>query len=257
MTSDQFRMHLDDSAILRLLDDDSSSADLTAWTRHLRECDPCAASLRQRRHESEIVRSAISELQLPAGFPDADALIAATSPGGNARANSAIALQRWWFRRPALAIAAAVMVLLLSLALYSPVRAALVGLIRQIQTAGFSDQPTVDLPQPVGEIDSGYTLRFTPAGREVRILVDAHQSAGDITVTRSDGSEALLDVSAGGGEALITGSVVRIRGNAGSRSDYRLAVPAGVDQVIVQVAGEPARALLGGELDEGSRIGLQ
>jgi hypothetical protein len=256
MMTDQLDLHVDDDAILHLVDEDAPPGELAAWARHADVCESCAKRLRERRRDSEIVRSLISELQLPAGFPDADALMAAAGWRADGSGVSTFPLRRPWLDGSALKVAAAALLVITSLALMSPVRAAVVEWVRQMTTER-SDPPAEGAGAVNSEIEDGYALRFNPGGREVRIRIDSRQPAGALIVTRGNGAEAFLEMPAGSGEALISESVVRLRNEAASRSDYRLGVPPSVDLVTIEIADAPPMRLMDADFDTGRRVELQ
>lgn len=251
------QMHLDESAILHLVDEDAHPMQLDLWTRHVLECDACAERLRTQRRNADLVRVALIDIQLPPGFPDAPTIIAAAggraAPPGRVRATAR--RDRPWLRAAAL-----VLVLLVPVVLVSPLRAAAVDWFRQgwIQVTdlvGWSAGDAVS-GSDAGEA-RGYTLWFTTTGGVLEIVVDHRQRIGELVVSRSTGTEVSLEVEDGADEALLTGRGLRIRNAASSGASYRVAVPASVDRVRVRLGDGRAETITSAELQAGWRTELR
>lgn len=253
METETMGQHLDESALLHLVDEDASPLELHAWTSHVLACESCADRLRTRQRDTDRVRVAISEVQLPDDFPTVEGMIAAARARRESRSLPTAGRQRRWAGGPALRLAALVLLLLLPLAFVSPLRAALIEWVRQgwEQVVGDPAPSTADLPPAADQADSGYTLWFTPMGSEIEILIDQRQLAGELVVTRGEEVEASFEIEAGGGDAVLTDAGVRVRDNGPSRASYRLAVPASIDRVRVQVAGGGVELVERAQLQEG------
>lgn len=249
--------HLDESAILHLVDEDAHPMQLDLWTRHVLECDACAERLRTQRLTADLVRVALADIQLPPDFPDAPTTIAAArrraAPRRRARATARA--ERPWLRAAALVLA-----LLVPIVLVSPLRATVVEWFRQgwIQVTDLVGWSTGD-PRSGSDVGEarGYTLWFTTTGGVLEIVIDHRQRIGELVVSRSSGTEVSLEVEDGADEALLTGRGLRIRNAASSGSSYRVAIPASVDRVRVRLGDGPTETITSAELEAGWRTELR
>ena len=246
--------HLGDSELLHLVDRDASSWEMDVWAKHVLGCETCAARLAERRRTAALVTDAVGRVQLPTGFPSA----AESMRAARARASARPALPRNARPRLALRAAAAVVVLMIPLMLVSPLRAAVVGWLRQGwgELAGLvgGGEPPVPPAPPVEAPAPSYAVSFAPAGSELVVTVAARQRAGVLTLSSTATAEASLEV-VGGGEVspLVTDAGLHIENAAGSTASYRIALPASVRSVRLRVAGEPERELSAAAIARGWR----
>jgi hypothetical protein len=247
METDRVSPHLDDSALLHLVDEDAHPLRAGAWGEHVRACEECRSRLETRRRESDRVRTALTDLQLPTDFPSAQATIEAA----RARVKPARPTPnaRWLGSWPR--AAAAIVILLSALAVVPSVRAAIVEWIRQAWelVTPSSTAPVDSAPPAVAE--SGFTISFTPATAALRIAIDRSQAAGELVVVRGDGVEGSLTVEDASVEALVTEDGLRIRNQSSSSASLRLTVPAALQELVVQIGNGPVRTLTAQEMDAG------
>jgi hypothetical protein len=147
---------------------------------------------------------------------------------------------------------------MIPLMLVSPLRAAVVGWLRQgwSELAGLvgGGEPAAPPPAPVEAPAPApsYAVSFTPAGPELVITLAARQRAGALTLAPTAAREASLEVTGGGDESpVVTDAGLRIENAAGSTASYRIALPASVRGAELRVAGEPARRLSAAEIAGG------
>ena len=253
-------VHLDDRALLHLVDRDASPLELDLWGKHVLACEPCAERLGARQRDTERVRVALSSVQLPPGFPSARETMRRARA---TRASRPTGFTASWGEQRWLRAAAVVLVLLLPVALVSPLRAALAEWLRSgwVQVAGSGErvpEPTPAAPPSPAEPAASYTVFFTPRGSELEVVVAERQAAGEIVLARAAGSEGSLEVVAGADETpLLADAGVTIRNTAGSRASYRLAVPASVERVRVRIGGAETVVVGPAEIARGWRAELR
>jgi hypothetical protein len=234
MHMDTAAPHLAERELLQLLDGDSSLDERVSREAHLEVCPVCTERLEELRHGSERVRLALQVVRLPPDFPTAEEVIrrARSSRGGRPHRPAAVSRQAW------LRAAAVLLVLLLPVALITPVRAALVEWMRQgwSAVAGAPTRSTSDAVIDGGETGSGYTVSFTPSAGRLKMTVEAHQASGTLVLIPTEGEEATLTVEGGSGAIpRIDEAGVTILNETGSTASYRLEVPPRVGRVDVRV----------------------
>ena len=230
--------HLDDRALLHLVDRDASAMELDLWSRHLIDCAPCTARLDERRRDSDRVRVAVGAIQLPPGFPGAEETMrrARSARAGRSRPAATPWTEQRWLRAAAVAI-----LLLLPLALVAPLRAALVEWVRGAwtQLAGAPERapsPAAPSPAPPRAAESGFTVYFTPRGSRLELTIETAQAAGELVLSRAAGPEGSIEVLGADDETpLITDTGLSIRNSTASRASYRVAIPGSVDRVVVRI----------------------
>jgi hypothetical protein len=145
-----------------------------------------------------------------------------------------------------------ILLLLLPLALVTPIRAAVVEWLRQGWSAIGGGTPERDAPAPPASTapeGSGFRVWFTPAGEVLEVVLQSRQAGGTLTLGATAGSEGSLEILEGGAEsALVTDAGVTVRNAPSSRASYRIAVPGGVASVRVRVGDEAAVSLSRAEL---------
>ena len=221
--------HLDDGALLRLLDGESSRAERAQLVTHIETCEAC-----HRRHRllSAWSRAASDVLFRTDGAPRVFAL----HTNGRGR----VTLWRWW-------PAAAAVVLLVggSVAMAAPVRTWIVqrwptlGHLLVHVPAGTRPIP-VQAPSPaVGEVV------FTPDSDVLTVRVATRQAEGSLVLETSTTSTASAMVR-GQGEheaVVVLPDELRIANMVGSRATYRVTLPVRLKRVIVVVNGDHALSL--------------
>ena len=247
--------HLGDRELLHLVDRDASSWEMDVWARHVLGCETCAGRLAERQQTAALLSGAIGRIQLPAGFPPASESMRA------ARARRSHVPPVWAStgrRQVALRAAAAVLLLMIPLMLVTPLRAAVVGWLRQgwSELAGLvgGDESAAPAPVPAEApaLSPSYAVSFAPTGPELVVTLAARQRAGVLAIAATTAREASLDVTGGGEESpIVTDAGLRIENASGSTASYRLTLPASVHRVELRVAGEPARELSAADIAGG------
>lgn len=230
--------HLMDGELLELLDAGTNDPDIDPRTGHMLECGACAGRMDTLRFASERARPAISEIQLPRGFPSVgEAMRRAETAGRKVGRGSPDVTPKW------LRAAAVIFALLLPLALIGPVRAAVTEWVRQgwMEMVG---RDTVS-PRPSAsesgraEPPAGYTVWFTPGEARFEIVIETRQAGGQLLLGLATGTEGSLTIEDGDSEAaLLTDTGLVIRNDVSSETNYRVELPARVEHVRVRMASE-------------------
>lgn len=241
--------HLDESALLRLIDGDGAAEELAALRTHLRSCDACTSRMDLLERRSVRVAAVLDELQLPADFRH-PAPGSPFSTSTRAGARSRLGSRTGWMR------AAAVVVLLLApLLAIRPLRAA----VNEWLSARWTEVAELvrggSAPAPPAD-DAGATLWFAPAGPELRVEFAARQTGGALIIRISPTDEGSLQVVNGtGGETpMISDRGIRILNTRHSVASYELGVPSGVRSVIVRVGQDPPVTVHRSEIGAGRTL---
>lgn len=88
-------------------------------------------------------------------------------------------------------------------------------------------------------------LAFVPDGASLTIIIAAHQQQGVLRLARHDSDSVLVATPAGVPLGVTEGSI-EIRNQERGNGDYRIAVPAGITQVLLVTAGDSTRVLTTG-----------
>ena len=159
-----------------------------------------------------------------------------------------IALHRCFYRHR---LAAGIVLLLMSLALFRPVRA----LIAEGARTLFSLlAPTEGPPPSAVELEVGSSrVSFVPVGSEFLVSVRAVQASGQLTVVVVEGPQASGEILGEGAgiDLLVLPGGIEVRNGPGSVGTYSVGVPRSLRQVRVEVAGRD----LGVCILDGARVG--
>lgn len=238
MTHTSMDAHLDDGELMVLDDSASAPTSSAAAREHLASCSHCADRLNVLRQHSRRVSSLIAEIELPDDFR-----VPSLPAAPHVRAARPSWAQQHWRR------AAAVLLVIGSLAAVSPLRAWTIGWVaKQIAAlTGASHRdatpvapPASQNPPPATPIDSGATLWFDAGSSELAVEVVSPQATGTLTLSPSPRPMTGVEVVNGAGETpLVREHGIRLLNNVGSTASYRLAVPSGVLRVRVRIGGQP------------------
>lgn len=254
MTNTGTGVHLDDGELMVL--DDVASASTAAAREHTASCARCADRLRVLREHSRRVSSLIAEIELPADFR-----LPSLRAAPQVRAVRPSWTQQHWRR------AAAVLLVLGSLAAVSPLRAWTIGWVaKQIAAlTGADRRDAAPVPRPVAQdapqappVDSGATLWFDAEGAELAVEVASPQASGTLTLSPSSRPMTGVEVVNGAGETpLVREHGVRLINHAASTASYWLSVPAGVQRVRVRIGDQPWQTFSRADVEAGRAVGLR
>jgi hypothetical protein len=236
--------HLDDGALLRLLDQEGSAVEQAEHASHVATCDVC----RQRR-----------------------ALLAAWSRGASeVLARSDAAPRSFAFRRngrPPLflwrswpAAAAVVLLVVGTVASGAPVRtwvaqrwAGLRRLLHVPEATRPSQTPTPTPSAPVGVVS------FTPDSDVLVVRVATRQAEGSLVLETSATPTASAIVRGQGEQEaiVILPNELRITNTAASRATYRLTLPSRLKRVDVVIDRDPPVSVTPGSPGDSQRIDLK
>lgn len=239
--------HLDDSALVRVLDGEASAAE----TEHVRTCLPCRTRLGRIEERAGRLAGLLQETDQAAPPPAWDPAflermgVAAEEFGpvaeepGQAPAVETPAREVRRLRRPsggALRWAAAVALLAAAVAA-PPVRAFLVEAVATVRAMVAGSEPVA----PVGEGGEVSAVELSVGGPTLTLSVGAGVAVR--LVPGGDGGTAVVRVISGNAEQ--ADILVRIDGfavtGAGDGTAIEVRVPAAVDRVRIERPGAPAR----------------
>lgn len=232
--------HLDDGALLRLLDGEGSRAERAQLVTHIETCEAC-----NRRHSllSAWSRAASDVLFRTDGAPRVFAL--------HENGRGPVTLWRWWPAAAAvvLLVGGTVAVAAPPLRTWMVQRWATLGHLLHVPPSPPSgtqpvgapgDRSPAQAPSPaVGEVV------FTPDSDVLTVRVATRQAEGSLVLETSTTSTAAVMVR-GQGEheaVVVLPDELRIANTVGSRATYRVTLPARLKRVIVVVDGDQAFSL--------------
>lgn len=247
--------HLDDSDLLRLLDEEGSTWERGRCRAHLEACGSCAARFEVLSRRSIMVSARLSELDLPSDFvyPARPVRKSAAAP----RHGSGRVLPRNSGLRAAVLIG----LFLLPLVAVQPVRAAVVEWLsdRWAELAALLEGQPPEAPLSIPQVESGATLWFGSTAEILVVELDTFQAAGELVMRTVDGAEGSLEVvgDARGETPVLSERGVRIRNTRASTVRYEVGVPTGVERVQVRIGGASFVVLTRQEISSGRVIELQ
>ncbi|HEX2078609.1 MAG TPA: hypothetical protein VHG08_12895 [Longimicrobium sp.] len=229
--------HPPDEALLAWLEGEGTAADRRALRLHLRACGECRERARSLRSLARGVLGRIAELDDgPAG-----AFLPPTLAGVRARRRPGITRSRPPLRWAAALVALATTGAVLASPLPQRVREWLGGSARE------PAQRTVPIPhstpQTGGPIPRrpSQELRFVPERGEFRVEMPG-PAAGSITLTRTEGTEAVFTVATaepGVHPVLLLPDGIQVNHRGSAATDYTLALPPRVSLVRLRIGGRP------------------
>lgn len=241
MTGTQPRStHPSDGALLRQLDGQLNPSAMHRMETHLSGCEAC----RERRQSLQAAAATAAGYlrSLPShGAEAASARASALAALRTAESARARVGRRW---RAWAAAAAMASLVILSLGV-DPLRAWVLGLLG-VEPSGAgvaTDARGVRLP-PATVGAEGSIVSFRPGGATFELVVRAPQSSGEVLVRRA-GAESVTAqvVGADAEELLVLPSGLRIENGVTSTASYRLALPEGVDRIVVRIGDEAPRVM--------------
>lgn len=259
-------VHLDDSDLLALVDDEFTPMERDVRLAHVARCDGCAARLQTLRLRTSNLSRLLADVQLPDDFvfprmPEPSTVIPIT----------ALPPRRTWMHSAWARAAIIALVVIVSFATVAPLRAWVMERwsdVREMlggrdaapapaapasQPAAPASQPAAPEPQPAG----GATVYFTPASGRFVLTVSERQASGTLTLGRAEGSEGTAEVIGGATETpLVSESGIRILNTHGSTASYRVLLPSSVARVRVRVGGGAPIEVTADELARGRVVNL-
>ena len=214
----QHLQHVTDGELIRLLDGECSAEEQARITGHLATCPACA----QRQEVVDKLANAVTAALL----------------SGDERVRPKRIPRRPW--RLGAVRAAAVL-----LAVSVGVAAASVPPVRAWLSARWTGLRGLVGPRatPGTEAPRSTTVRFVPTTRTFSIELVSRQDTGVLTIDLSPDTLASATVTSGGrGEELVVlPERLRIVNRPDDKSSYEVRLPGRVTQVMVRIAGAPAR----------------
>jgi hypothetical protein len=244
--------HLDDAALIRLLDDvdDAGHADHDRSRLHLEACDRCARAARELARQDARVRAAIADVR----WAEPPPLPVVGRPLG--RRAGRPARRRSWQQAPWLKAAAVLLLVAAPAVALEPVRERIAALATAATgalaargdgagTATFGARSGAEgaaaIAPEAGAPQAGTALRFAAPALLV-VEISSWQRAGELRLEPATGADAVLEVvgDAAGTVPVLWRGGVRIPNAPAAAADYRLRIPASVERVRVRLPGGSA-----------------
>lgn len=249
MTTSQGSQHLDDGALVRILDRQPQHDDVAA---HLPGCARCSARYREIERRSRTLHGLLERARSAEPAPPTDLLERARKTAAR-RAQSS----RRWVDRPLLQAAAVTAILFAGALTAEPVREWLGATARQLVTALNPATQPEPSAAPIPVTDDAVEITIVPTGARLLLRFDAREPGAVARILfhgRTDASGQVLgDAPAPGLVALPDGFRIRNAGARGTR--YRFTAPAGMP-VEVRV-GERVMTTLRGESGDARDVTLE
>lgn len=258
-------VHLEDSDLLALVDQEFAPMDRDARLAHVARCGDCAARLQTLRLRTANFSRLVSEVELPEDF------VFPRLPEPS-RATPAIPLasrRRGWTHSAWLRAAVIAGVVIIPFATVAPLRAWVAEVwseVRQLfggdgDAAAPAAAPTAapaPSPAPAArEPASGATVFFSPAPGRFVLVVPERQAAGTLTLGRAEGAEGSAEVIDGATETpLVSEAGLRILNAPESTASYRVLLPSSITSVRVRIGTAPPLEVTADELASGRVLGL-
>jgi hypothetical protein len=255
--------HLDDDALLRLIDDDGDDRWRADTQQHLASCILCTQQLESLAADGALIRDwlhqAAFEEQLPPARLERDA--AAMGPrlvGGDRPVRTSGQVPRVHVNSAWLRAAAILLMIAAPVAAFPGLRAWISDAVTGADPA--AEVRTLAAPQDVATDQA--VVRFTPQPGAFTVVVDAAQQAGVLHVSRTlTGDEAILEAAPQPGEApaepVFAETSLRLRNTTEAAASYNLVLPPLVTSVSITVAGSEIARLSGADLDAGTAVPLR
>jgi hypothetical protein len=234
--------HLDGGELVRLIDGEGGPADRARWHVHLETCPRCREEADRLRDGSDAVSRWLAAADFEGrGVPTTPVASRDRGPG---RATGGRPATRAWLK-------AAVIVLVMATPVVAipAVRDWVADRAGLGQPAAPAGPATETLRSPdAGPVPS--VIRFVPVPGDFALVVEAGQRTGSLSLGRTAGDEAILEMTAGegGAEPVVSARALRIRNTASATGSYHLLLPAEVTTVSVRIAGREQQ-VEGGALD--------
>lgn len=252
-------VHLDDSDLLALVDDEFTPMERDVRLAHVARCHDCAARLQTLRLRTANFSRLLTDVQLPDDFvfprlPQPSTVIPITS----------LPPRRTWMHSAWARAAVIALVVIVPFATVAPLRAWVMERWSDVREmlggTEAAPAPAAPAPRPAApepEPASGATVFFTPAPGQFVLDVSERQASGTLTLGRAEGSEGSAEVIGGATETpLVSESGIRILNTPGSTASYRVILPSSVARVRVRVAGGAPIEVTADELAGGRVVNL-
>lgn len=210
--------HLDDSDLIRYLDGGAAAAEQAAADEHVDSCETCAARVTAYRTRMQRLGELLRETDPPVPTMRAP--------------------QRRVWRRPEIAIAAALLVLVGVSVTVRPVRAWIIDRSRDLWAivTGAEREPPRAMLRPTDATTASVT--FVPSGDTFTVRVAAFQAAGTISVAVGPDSTVTAEVLEGTREhLLVLPAGLRIVNAGSSEARYEITIPVHLSSVTIEVNG--------------------
>jgi hypothetical protein len=148
-------------------------------------------------------------------------------------------------------IAAAIVLLLLTVSFLAPVRA---WIVESVRTVASMLAPSEEPPVPAAEGEMGpSTVSFVPLMEELVVSMEANQASGRLTVVVVEGSRVSGEASVQEAEAeiLVLPDGIEIRNGSGAMADYTIEIPRTLRRVRIRVGGREVAEESPGEVEVG------
>jgi len=211
--------HVDDGALMRLLDGECAAQERAQVESHLASCPTCAERRRVLEGLGRAVTAALVGGDVPVRAP-----------------------RKWRWRLGALQAAAVLLLASVGVA------AAGVPPVRAWLSARWTDVRGLVSPRPTPDTEtrSTTTVRFVPATATFTIELVARQDTGVLTIDISPDSVASATVSPGMGseELVVLPAGLRVVNRPDDRASYEVRLTPSVTEIRVRIGGEPERELV-------------
>jgi anti-sigma factor RsiW len=230
--------HLNDSALVELLDGELDEADRDPYDRHLVECTNFAARLTELRTISQLLSDTHRAIDVPPGLLQRPPRrVGARQPWRSTRRPDARSVPR---------VAALVFFVALAAAASRPVRAAVLQLTRSLWSRSTVHSPPsrgVASPSPADRAEASThdaRVAFTPVGPEIILDFDAPWTPGALRLMRgTSDTAAVVEVHAAqfAPDLVVLPGSVRFRNASDLNTRYRVVVPRSTERVLARVGG--------------------
>jgi hypothetical protein len=230
--------HLDDSALVELLDGELDEADRDRYDRHLAECANCAARLTELRTISQLLSDAHRGIDVPPRLLQRPPRrVGARQPWRPTRRPVARSVRR---------VAALVFVVALAAATSRPVRAAVLRLTRSLWSGSTVHSPASrDVASPssaerAGDSPHDARVAFTPVGPEIILDFDAPWTPGALRLMRSaSDTVVVVEVHAAqfAPDLVVLPGSVRFRNGGDANARYHVVLPRATERVLARAGG--------------------
>ena len=235
MTTHQ-EAHVTDANIIALLGDDVV-AERGSMEAHLAECAGCAARAAMIRNRWNGFAGLLA---------DTESLI---SPERLPGTLAEVLRRRKIHRYQTQLRWAAGIILLVGIAVATPVRAWITSWVTQHWSTAAAPAPANDLgPAPAAEsvstppVQARHGLQFRPAGDQFTLVFDVPQRHGTLTVAVGESPDAYIEVvgPAESDAMVVFPTRLQVRNSPGSAASYKLTLSPNVQTLRVQIRGESA-----------------
>ena len=247
--------HLRADELLRLIDRAADTAERTRWERHLGVCTRCAGEAALLRDDALLLRTSLLNANYEAALrprPDFATIRAAHARRSHRRIPLAWSATPAWLRA-----AAVLLVVAAPVAAVPSLRAWLlqnIGITNvderapALTPAEHSDQP----PQ------TSSPVYFQPAAGTFMVQLDAVPVGGELRVSASPRSDAMLVIeNARGEQPVYSEATLRVRNSSASSATYLLQLPASVRTLEIRIGSAVVATIDAAGIAAGTTIPLR